>query len=75
MKTTDNWTLKKLVGEHVYIEWYNSDNDWHHFVVIGIDINNGWVFLQGTEDNDGTAYTGGSIVVHLNDIALFEISI
>jgi len=73
MGAMKDWSIDMLVGEFVCIEWRDPHNDWHWYRVLGIDLANGWICLEGQESEEGVHYDGHPIVARLDDIDLFEV--
>jgi len=72
-------TLRRYIGQRVYIEWRDPEHDWHWFRLLDVMTTGAlwwrktWLELQGlSSPTHGAPYTGGPIIVPLDDIALIE---
>lgn len=69
--------LKGLIGKYVEIEWnnyYHSQTDeevWSDYAVL--DVDQGFIKLQGVRDKHGSEYSGGPIWVNMSVIDLLEV--
>lgn len=63
-------TIASLKGRNVRVTW-RGEGDWPVFRLL--DCADGWVLLQGLDDEDGNPYESGPILVPADQIDNIEI--
>ncbi len=65
---------KKLVNKPVYIEWKDSESNWHWFRLLdtAMWLNIGWLYLQGRNSPEGVEHDGKRFWVPINEVSMIS---